>query len=190
MNYFLFKNHYSIYDLVYEIGSYYFSGTKANKDNVTLVSTIAQKIFIGQKTFENTVLKLREIQYQQNFSNIRFFQNENKENKNSKVQIMTLHKSKGDEFDYVFIPELTIDNLNFDINKYKLKENSKFIQKVKKIPKSDLELKTEIIEENYRLIYVGITRAKKKLYLTSAKNYKIFSKMRDTEISQVFEGLR
>ena len=60
---------------------------------------------------------------------------------------MTLHKSKGDEFDYVFIPELTSDNLCFDIKKYKLKENSIFIQKVKKEPKSELELKKDIIEE-------------------------------------------
>ena len=45
---------------------------------------------------------------------------------------MTLHKSKGDEFDYVFIPELTQDNLCFNENEYRLKENSKFIQKVKK----------------------------------------------------------
>ena len=102
---------------------------------------------------------------------------------------MTLHKSKGDEFDYVFIPELTQDNLCLNANEYKLKENSKFIQKIKKYPKSDLELKKEIIEENYRLIYVGITRAKNKLYLTSANKYKFFNKSKDYKVSEFMESL-
>ena len=189
MNYFLFKNHYSIYDLVEEIGSYYFSNTP-QEINISLVATIAQKIFTTQKSFENTVLKLREIQYKNNFSNIKFFQQENNIQKANAVQIMTLHKSKGDEFDYVFIPELTQDNLCFNIDKYKLKENSKFIQKVKKEFKDDFELKKEIIEENFRLIYVGITRAKKKLYLSTAENYKYFNKLKTFEKSEIFEGLK
>lgn len=189
MNYFLFKNHYSIYDLVYEIGEFYFS-SKAQKDNISLAATIAQKTFNTQKTFENTILRLREIQYKNNFSNIKFFTTDDSIQKQSKVQIMTLHKSKGDEFDYVFIPELTQDNLCLDVAKYKLKENSKFVQKVKKEPKSELELKTEIIEENYRLIYVGITRAKKKLLLSSAKNYKFYARIQKKEISEIFEGIK
>lgn len=188
LNYFLFKNHYSIYDLVYEIGQFYFSSGK-DKDNIALVAAISQKIMMSQKTYENTVLRLREIQYKNNFSNIKFFQNDDSTKKHSRVQIMTLHKSKGDEFDYVFIPELTEDNLCFDVEKYKLKENSKFIQKIKKVPKSDLELKREIVEENFRLIYVGITRAKKKLYMSCAKNYKYFSRMQQKEHSGLFEGL-
>ena len=189
MNYFLFKNHYSIYDLVWEIGEFYFSNSK-QKDNISLVATIATRTMNSQKTFEETVLRLREIQYKNNFSNIKFFATDDNVQKQSKVQIMTLHKSKGDEFDYVFIPELTQDNLCLDVAKYKLKENSKFIQKVKKVPKSEVELKTEIVEENYRLIYVGITRAKKKLYLTSAKNYKYFARVQPKEISEIFEGVK
>ena len=62
-------------------------------------------------------------------------------------------------------------------------------QKIKYKPKTDSEMKKEIIEENYRLIYVGITRAKKKLYLTCARKYKIFSKMRDVVESGMFEIL-
>jgi len=189
MNYFLFKNHYSIYDLVYEIGEFYFS-RHPQKDNISLVATIAIKIFNTQKTFEDTVSRLREIQFKTNFSNIKFFINDDTIQKQSKVQIMTLHKSKGDEFDYVFIPEMTQDNLCLDVAKYKLKENSKFVQKVKKEPKSEVELKSEIVEENYRLAYVGITRAKKKLLISSAKNYKFFARVQPKEISEIFEGVR
>ncbi|MBR5304530.1 MAG: ATP-dependent helicase [Candidatus Gastranaerophilales bacterium] len=189
MNYFLFKNHYSIYDLVYEIGEFYFSRFK-QKDNIPLVATIVQKTFNTQKTFENTVLRLREMQYKTNFSNIKFFNTDDNVQKQSSVQIMTLHKSKGDEFDYVFIPEMTQDNLCLDVAKYKLKENSKFVQKVKKEPKSEVELKTEIVEENYRLAYVGITRAKKKLLISCAKNYKFFARIQSKEISEIFEGVK
>ena len=188
MNYFLFKNTYSFYELVVEIGQYYFSSSK-NASNIPMVGAIAQKIANTSKTFENTVQKLREIQYRNNFSNIKFFLNDNDDKKVSSVQIMTLHKSKGDEFDYVFIPELTQDNLCLNVNDYKLKESSTFIQKVKKNKKSDLELKKEIIEENYRLIYVGITRAKKKLYLSSARSYKIYNKKRDYKISEFLEEI-
>ena len=85
---------------------------------------------------------------------------------------------------------MTSDNLCFDINKYKLKENSLFVQKIKKHPKSDFELKKDIIEENYRLIYVGITRAKKKLLISSARNYKVFARNQKKEISEIFEGLK
>ncbi len=188
LTYFLYKNHYSIYDLVYEIGSYYFSNSP-QKENIALIATIAKKIRLNQKTFEDTVLKLREIQYKNNFSNIKFFAPKDDDIKNSKTQIMTLHKSKGDEFNYVFIPELIEDNLCLDIEKNKLKENSKFIQKVKKHPKTDYELKKDIVEENFRLIYVGITRAKKRLYLSVAKEYKYYSKLKKYEKSQIFEGL-
>ncbi len=188
MNYFLFKNHYSIYDLVCDIGEFYFSKT-FEKDNIHMVATIATKIRNSQKNFEDTILKLREIQFKNSFSNIKFFKNEEKDLKKSTISIMTLHKSKGDEFDYVFIPELTKDNLCLNTEDCKLKEKSTFIQKVKKNPKSDFELKKEIVEENFRLIYVGITRAIRKLCLSVSDNYKFFSKDKKYENSEIFEGV-
>lgn len=189
LNYFLFKNHYSIYNLVYEIGSFYFANSP-QAININLIATIAKKIQLTQKTFEDTVKKLREIQYKNNFSNIKFFSFEDSTQKEARVQIMTLHKSKGDEFDYVFIPELTRDNLNLNIETQTLKENTKFCEIVKKNKKTELELKKDIVEENYRLIYVGITRAKKKLYLTTASEYKYFSRVKKFDKSQIIEGLK
>lgn len=188
LTHFLFKNHYSIYDLVVEIGENYFYNSK-EIENVPLVAAIAQKISNQSQSFEQTVEKMRTIQYKTNFSNIKFYTSEDKSKTASKVQIMTLHKSKGDEFDYVFIPELTQDNLCLNVNELKLKENSKFIQKVKYEPKTDDILKKEIVEENYRLIYVGITRAKKKLYLTSAQKYKYYAKVKDYKPTELLEGL-
>ena len=45
------------------------------------------------------------------------------------------------------------------------------------------------IEENLRLLYVGITRAKKKLFVTSAKKYKKYSKIINTKPSKLFQDI-
>ena len=37
---------------------------------------------------------------------------------------MTLHKSKGDEFEYVFMPELSEKMLNMDVNQANLKSST------------------------------------------------------------------
>ena len=51
-----------------------------------------------------------------------------------------------------------------------------------------MELKKEILEENLRLLYVAITRAKNRLYIsTSAKELTRFGKLKDSEPSVIFE---
>ncbi|MEO0107237.1 MAG: UvrD-helicase domain-containing protein [candidate division WOR-3 bacterium] len=70
---------------------------------------------------------------------------------NEKVSLMTLHNAKGLEFDVVFITGVE-DGI---IPHYKAREEGRY-------------------EEERRLLYVGITRAKKKLYITTAdkrRNY-------------------
>ncbi len=70
---------------------------------------------------------------------------------NEKVSLMTLHNAKGLEFEVVFITGVE-DGI---IPHYKAREEGRY-------------------EEERRLLYVGITRAKKKLYITTAdkrKNY-------------------
>ncbi len=191
MNYFLFKNHSSIYNLSLDIASYYFSNTP-QRVNIPLFAALVDKIAKTQKTFEDTVSRLDEIKFRPYFSNIKFFsideKDENSE-KSGKVQIMTLHKSKGDEFDYVFIPEMIKENYCFYDSELKLKENSEFNEKIKKKPKTPNELKKEIVEENYRLIYVAITRAKKKLFMSAAKKYKYYFKLKDYEPTSLFKDL-
>ena len=110
------------------------------------------------------------------FSNIKFFASDDSIQKQSKVQIMTLHKSKGDEFDYVFIPQLNEDSYPVEIENVKLKSGSHFVETIKNAVtncgiKTPDDLKKEQIEETLRLLYVGITRAKYGLFLSSAKHY-------------------
>ena len=79
------------------------------------------------------------------------------------VQLMTLHSSKGLEFNFVFIPgfeEGIIPHVN--------------------------SIDNNTIEEERRLLYVGITRAKRNLILTYCKHRKQGEK---TEISRFLEEL-
>ena len=76
-------------------------------------------------------------------------------NEKGGVNLMTVHASKGLEFDYVFISGLEADLFPH--------------QNLNRLKKSNEES-----EEERRLFYVAITRAKKKLFLTWAKMRTIF----------------
>ena len=107
---------------------------------------------------------------------------------------MTYHKSKGDEFDYVFLPQMCEDTLPFDINNIKIKSKERFLEAVKALNlnycrKDEIQQKRFIAGENMRLLYVAVTRAKKKLYITSAAKYKKFSKLKDVTQSILFNNL-
>ena len=76
---------------------------------------------------------------------------EHKDNKDV-ITLMTIHSAKGLEFDYVFIIGL---------------EETLF-------PHKNSLLDNEQLEEERRLCYVAVTRAKKKLYLVNARKRMIF----------------
>ena len=106
---------------------------------------------------------------------------------------MTLHKSKGDEFDYVFIPELSEKSLTFDFEQIKLK-NACFMENLKRLnpkykPKTEFDMKQELVSENLRLLYVAITRAKKHLYFSTSRKIKSFEKIVDQEPNLIFTEL-
>ncbi len=186
LKYFLSLWNVPVYEIAYKTGEFYFSNDLLQKANVPLVSGIVSKIFSQYKTFEDTVERLNILSDKINRTGIKLIQDENKKSDGS-VKILTLHKSKGDEFDHVFIPELYKDNLSLNLEDIKLKENSKLVESVKTNPKGEDELKKEILDENFRLMYVGITRAKNKLYLSSALEYKIFNKVKEKAPNELFE---
>ncbi len=131
----------------------------------TLISRIGYVDFLRQDeaTFEDRLANINELQ-----SNIQRYMDENPDegtldlfledvslmsdidNYNAdadSVVLMTLHSAKGLEFPVVFIPGM---------------ENGIF-------PGMQSLYSNEDMEEERRLAYVGITRAKEKLYLTNAK---------------------
>ena len=75
----------------------------------------------------------------------------------NKIKMMTVHASKGLEFQYVFITGLEDD----------LFPSKRFDSKTPSQEES---------EEERRLFYVALTRARKKIFLTNAKNRMVYGK--------------
>ena len=81
------------------------------------------------------------------------------------VKIMTVHSAKGLEFDTVFLPSL-VDKKFPTINRSEKIEIPEELVKIKIVGGKEAHL-----EEERRLFYVALTRAKHNLFLTSAKDY-------------------
>jgi DNA helicase-2/ATP-dependent DNA helicase PcrA len=80
------------------------------------------------------------------------------------VNVLTVHKAKGLEFAVVFLVSLIAD-------RFPGRERREKIPVPDKILKEDLPADESSVQEERRLFYVGMTRAKKLLYLTWARDY-------------------
>jgi len=89
------------------------------------------------------------------------------------VQVLTFHKAKGLEFAVVFLVSLIADRFPGRERKEKIPVPDDILKdKVPKGEEYNQEEKERIrIQEERRLFYVGMTRAKKFLYLTWARDY-------------------
>lgn len=175
INYWLNNYQTDTASLALKIGLYY-AQTISDKSNAYIVSTFIKRLSSNAKTEEELLSQLNYFANKPT-SAFKFFEDEKAAADEENVQIMTMHKSKGDEFDYVFIPEFNEENYPTNTGKAKLKSGGHFAQTIKSIVennkiKTPEDLKTEQVNETLRLIYVGITRAKKGLFLSTAKNYK------------------
>ena len=83
---------------------------------------------------------------------------------NNAVNILTVHSSKGLEFPIVFLVNLVNERFPSRERHEQIPIPEELIKEV--LPKGDYH-----IQEERRLFYVGMTRAKEKLYLTSAQYY-------------------
>lgn len=80
------------------------------------------------------------------------------------VKILTVHSAKGLEFDYVFI-------VNLVDRKFPTTEKKEPIPLPNKLVKESIPIGDIHLEEERRLFYVAMTRAKKGLFFTSADDY-------------------
>ena len=81
------------------------------------------------------------------------------------IKVMTIHAAKGLEFKYVFLVDL-VDKKFPTISRGEKISIPLELAKEKNLPDKDTHL-----EEERRLFYVAVTRAKKRLYLLAAKDY-------------------
>jgi DNA helicase-2/ATP-dependent DNA helicase PcrA len=80
------------------------------------------------------------------------------------VNVLTIHKAKGLEFRVVFMVNLVQGKFPWPHRTHALEIPDSLIKEA--LPKGDFH-----IQEERRLFYVGMTRAKEELYLTSADDY-------------------
>ncbi len=176
MQYWLNSSTLPLEELVIRIGLYYYT-SDIEKSNVYLIATLVRRLN-SNNNFDLTLQRLEELSKKPSLSGFKFFsEEEDKDAAKGKVQIMTLHKSKGDEFEYVFLPEMAEKNLSIDVEKAKTKTSTLFMEEVRAFNpnyrhKSELELREFNSEESLRLLYVAITRAQKKLYITTSAKAK------------------
>lgn len=195
LNYWLSLPHLAPEELTVKIGMTYFS-SEIEKSNVYLISTLVKRLSNTNKNLLYITERLSELSKKPSLSGFKFFSEEDESDREfleGKVQIMTMHKSKGDEFDLVFLPELTEKNLPLDYDNIKLK-SSDFTENIKRTnpkykPKTDDELKRELLAEYLRLMYVGITRAKRKLVITAPRKTVSYGREEEQTPNIIFNEL-
>ena len=182
-------------ELAIKIGLHYYS-SDIEKSNVYLISTLIKRLNTSYKKYSTLIERLGELAKKPNLSGFKFFSEEEKSDREileGKVQIMTLHKSKGDEFDYVFLPEMLEKNLPLAFENVSLKKNARFMESVRELnpiyaTKTDDELKEFLLAENLRLMYVAITRTKKKLFISANKSSRTSTVPDPSTIFKVLRG--
>ncbi len=196
LNYWISLCYLTPNELAVKIGMQFFK-SDIEKSNIHLISTLIKRICVNNNSLEYAISRLDELSKKPNLSGFKFFSEEDEDDKKflaGKVQIMTMHKSKGDEFNLVFLPEFTEKNLPLTMAGINLR-SSDFIESVRKLssdykPKSEYELKQEILSESLRLLYVAITRAKNKLYITASNKSKTrYGKVVKQNVSIIFKEL-
>jgi DNA helicase-2/ATP-dependent DNA helicase PcrA len=98
------------------------------------------------------------------------------------VQLFTVHKSKGLEYEQVFIPDVVTSSWDKGPDKKFKLPSAWSSQQSASVKESTEDEKSEVREENRRLFYVGMTRAKKELYISYHQDHESKSKSQMSEL--------
>jgi ATP-dependent exoDNAse (exonuclease V) beta subunit len=162
----------SVQEFVLDLGRYYFEKPQ-DLSNVNLISSMIKRFESGylrdtqkEPTLKDIIAYLDQVGRSRG---IKYF--EDGDVNISAVEILTIHKSKGDEFDAVFIPQFVDKYHKINPEKIELRRDDTMSIKLEKLSgrkvKTPEQKKKESAFEALRLIYVAITRAKKHLCFTS-----------------------
>ena len=148
-----------------------------------LINQLKAKLKIQYNNWQDRLEDLKQISiYSQNFDSIHRFLDTITLNKStfeskksgllsidnqSPLTLSTIHRAKGLEWRVVFIPMLS-DNL---------------------FPSSKVKINSPSYEEERRIFYVGITRAKDRLFLISPKSIRVFKGQRELKTSHFISEL-
>ncbi len=180
-------------------GVYYalFSFIK-NRENNNLLNNIAHDSFKENKFFGMlTLLNIIHLEEQKAYltplellnyckNNLSTLPDDALENatsvKNTNIKVMTIHKSKGLEFNNVFLPFSALDGDNSHQETIFYEKNNYFIDIESDEKDANQEKsKEEKKQEKKRLLYVALTRAKERLFLY----FPIEKKMKNTVFNEL-----
>ena len=161
----------AIKDLIYEID--YEGWLRQNASSDKVAETRMQNVFFLVESLKNTLERLQEDDPEAGIEEaiarlilLDLLDRQEEEDDSNRVQLMTLHASKGLEFPHVFLMGMEEELLPH--------RNS--------IENGD-------IEEERRLAYVGVTRAKQTLTITLARQRKQFGELLDCAPSRFLDEL-
>lgn len=192
IKYFQTLKSYNFPNLITKIGYFYFNN-ETDKANVEILTFLTKRICNEKSSFAQLLEEFEKLSKKPLNAFFKFFENNSHNTKNSAIQIMTIHKSKGDEFDYVFLPEFSNENFPIIAENYKIHSEDMFLENIKALnknynKKTRSQLQQFICDETLKLIYVAITRAKKQLFISFSHKIKKFNKPKNaTELTQITE---
>jgi superfamily I DNA/RNA helicase len=109
---------------------------------------------------------------------------------------MSLHKSKGQEFDFVLMPKLVSRYFRSDYTEIRFQEEDKLLVDLGRVQRGgrhqagiDEAMKRDIMHEEARLMFVGLTRARQGLFLSASKNSTAWGKPKPSPVSFAFQSL-
>ena len=161
----------AIHDLIAEIG--YEDWIRANCSSDSVAEKRIQNVWFLVESLKNTLERLQEDDPDVGIEDaiarlllLDLLERQEEEDDSDRVQLMTLHASKGLEFPHVYLMGVEEDLLPH--------RNS---------------IDADTVEEERRLAYVGITRAQRTLALTLASKRKQFGEWQNCEPSRFLEEL-